>query len=165
MKEVLAGTRDGDGETPQVRIKDVQTASRENAMDAMYQAAIATVTPLEGLLLISLGALIRNTGRIEVDIVELMTKMDALASGSGDNQYMPAPNFDEVLYMLTNLAEGSLLKLQTPKSSKTTFQASLGGSGGAWPMISLGYDWTDLRKAFKNTVHKDLAEKHLSPQF
>jgi hypothetical protein len=55
-----------------------------------------------------------------------------------------------------------LVSLHTPKSSSVTFRATQGGSGGAWPLISLPMDPSNLRKALRDTAHSALAEKYIT---
>lgn len=63
----------------------------------------------EALLLVSLAALCRATGR-EVggfDIKDILAKMEALANAAGDSQYIPSPSFEETIRLLTRLGEVS----------------------------------------------------------
>jgi origin recognition complex subunit 1 len=165
MKEVKNGVRDDPRsakDRPMVRIKDVQKASRESFCSVAVNA-IAASTPLEALLLVSLGSLCKSTGRHAggFDIKELMTKMDAAASASGDDQYLPPPSVSATLSILSNLGEACLVRLETPKSSLVSFRAAQGGSGGAFPLVSIEFDYSVLIRALKDTPHLDLAEKYL----
>ena len=151
---------------PKVRIADVQKASLESFNMAMV-TAVSFTAAYEALLLVSLAALCRSTGR-EVggfDIKDILTKMEALANAAGNPQYMPAPSFEETIRLLTRLGEMNLVELRTIKSSSTTFRQSLGGSGGAWPMTSLAIDELTLLKGLKNTSHSELAQKNLPFMF
>ena len=78
--------------------------------------AVSFSASFEALLLVSLAALCRATGR-EVggfDIKDILVKMEALANASGDPQYLPSPSFGETIRLLTGLGEVSnRTKLQT----------------------------------------------------
>lgn len=91
---------------PIVRIKDVQKAGKESFNTALLTAA-SFVTSLQALLLVTLAALSRSTGRESggFDINEIMMKMDALSSNAGDPQYTPPPSFRETVNMLNRLGE------------------------------------------------------------
>ena len=93
---------------PTIRIGDVQKASLESFNMAMV-TAVSFAAAYEALLLVSLAALCRATGR-EVggfDIKDILTKMEALANATGDSQYIPAPSFEETIRLLTRLGEVS----------------------------------------------------------
>lgn len=93
---------------PTVRISDVQKASRESFNMAVV-TAVSYSTSFQALLLVSLAALLRSTGR-EVggfDIKDIMMKMEAIAGASGDHQYSPPPSFGETIRLLNRLGEVS----------------------------------------------------------
>ncbi len=93
---------------PKIRIGDVQKASLESFNMAMV-TAVSFSASYEALLLVSLAALCRATGR-EIggfDIKDILTKMEALANAAGDSQYIPAPSFEETIRLLTRLGEVS----------------------------------------------------------
>jgi hypothetical protein len=96
------------GSYPTIRIGDVQKASQESFNKAMV-TAVSFVSSFEALLLVSLAALRRSTGR-EVggfDMQDILTKLEAVASASGDPQYLPPPNFNETLQLLNRMGEVS----------------------------------------------------------
>lgn len=97
-----------DGQFPTVRISDVQKASRQSFNTGLTIAA-SFLTPFQALLLISLYSLYRSTGRENggFDIKDIMIKMDAIAGASGEEQYLPAPNFSETIHLLNSLGEVS----------------------------------------------------------
>jgi origin recognition complex subunit 1 len=169
MQEVEVGTRSdpkAPNDRPMVRIKDIQRVSQEKVGSVMSHA-IASAAPLEALVLVSLAALSRHSGRETggFDIIEVMTKTQAVANASGNSEYTPAPAFHEMLEILGRLAESRLVTLKTEKSSSITFRSSQGGSGGAWPIIGLIVDDCDIISAFRNGPHAQLAEKQLMSAF
>jgi hypothetical protein len=72
--------------------------------------AVSFLSSFEALLLVSLAALRRSTGRElgGFDIQDITTKMEAVASGSGDPQYNPPPSFKETTELLNRLGEVSV---------------------------------------------------------
>lgn len=95
---------------PKIKISDVQRASQESFNKAVV-TAVSFCTPLQALLLIAVASLCRATGR-EVggfDIQDVLTKMEAIASGSGDPQYLRPPSFNEALQLVNLLGEVSVL--------------------------------------------------------
>lgn len=94
---------------PKIRIGDVQKVSQESFNMALI-AAVSFSASFEALLLISLAALRRSTGR-EVggfDVQDILVKMEAIASASGDPQYCPPPAFGETLHLINRLGEVGL---------------------------------------------------------
>ncbi|KAG7352351.1 cell division control protein 6 [Nitzschia inconspicua] len=138
---------------PRIRIGDVQKASQESFNKAIV-TAISFCTPFQALLLVSVASLCRSTGREagEFTVQDIVTKMEAVANGSGELQYLRPPNVNETLRLVNVLGEMNLVKLKTDKS--------LSGRS-PWPAISLVVDDLALLKGFKNTPHKQLAEKYL----
>jgi origin recognition complex subunit 1 len=150
---------------PTVRISDVQKASRES-FNVGLSIATSFLRPFQALLLISLASLYRTTGReTGFDIVDIMTKMEAIAGSSGDPQYNPPPSFGETIHLLNSLGESNLVGLKTDKSSLVSFRASRGGSGGAWPVVRMLVQEGELLRGFKKTPHKSLFEKNLPSIF
>ena len=151
------------GTSPLVRIVDVQRVSRE-ASDSGIAKAVAQSTPFEALLLVSMASLCRTTGRENrgFDVEEIMTKMDALAGGFGDEQYTPAPRLEETLFLLQRLAEVQIVQLSTPNNASLSYRSTLTGMGGAWPIASLLPDESNLLLALRGTKHAQLAQKYLS---
>jgi origin recognition complex subunit 1 len=91
---------------PKIRIGDVQKASQESFNMALV-AAVSFSSSFEALLLISLAALRRTTGR-EVGgfgVQDILVKMEAIASASGDPEYSPPPAFGETLELINRLGE------------------------------------------------------------
>jgi len=163
FQQVEKGTRKDKPGNPIVTIKDVQMVCREKIGSVMSNA-IAFSTPFQALILVSLGALARHSGREMgfFDIGELMTKIEAVANSSGNLEYTPAPSFHELLEILIRLAEARLVRLHTEKSTSSSFRCSQGGNGGVWPLVTLNVDECDIVSALKNTPHSQLVEKQLS---
>lgn len=104
--KALIHDSDGPAIEPIVRIGDVQKASRASFNMALL-TAVSFSTPFQALLLVTLAALGRSTGRETggFDIKEIMTKMEAIAGSSGDLQYSPPPSFGETIALLNQLGE------------------------------------------------------------
>lgn len=93
---------------PKIKISDVQKASQESFNKALV-TAVSFCTPFQALLLIALASLCRATGR-EVggfELQDVLTKMEAMANGSGDSQYARPPNVNETLQLVNTLGEVS----------------------------------------------------------
>jgi Cdc6-like AAA superfamily ATPase len=146
---------------PIVRIKDVLKVSRDSYNSARAKS-VALCTPFEALVLISLAALSRTTGREfgGFDVEEIMTKMESIANASGDPMYLPPPNLPETLDIYDRLHQSDLVKLETPQNSSN--HASIAGSGGPWPLVKMIMDDVAVLLALKGTPNHDLAQKHLS---
>ena len=147
---------------PTVTIKDVMKVTRES-FNSVQSKMVANCTPYEALLLISLGSLMRSSGRESggFDLEEIMTKMEAIANSYG-NAYLPAISLPQALGILSRLADVGLVFLRTPHNASMSFRASLAGSGGAWPLVSLAMEDVTLLVALKETPHHELAQKYLS---
>jgi origin recognition complex subunit 1 len=147
---------------PIVRIKDVLKVSRESFNSAQSKA-VSLCTSFEALLLVSLAALSKSTGRESggFDVEELLSKMEGTANAFGDMEYLPAPSLPETLGMLTRLGEAHLVSLQTPRTSSVSYRAALAGSGGAWPLVSLQVDDIAIMLALRQSPHNELAQKYL----
>lgn len=190
LKQAEEGTwrhpRQG-GHQPVVCIGDIQRASLESPTITI---ALSSLMPFEALVIVALASLLKTTGRLTggFDIQEVMTKVESIAAGAGEMQYLPCPTFLEVLDVLQYLGEVSslvschsqgdvvcsdlineviltqaqLVVLFTPRSNGRAFRAAQGGSGGAWPIVSLPMDYQDIRTALRKSPHREIAEKFLS---
>ena len=147
---------------PQVTIGDALKVSRESFYSAKSQA-MTRCTPFEALLLVTLASLAKSTGREfgGFDMEEILVKMEALANGLGDERYLPTPGLSEAMDVVIRLAEGNIVSVVTPKSTSLTYRASLAGSGGPWPLVSLTVDDLSVLLALKKSPHKDLGLKYL----
>ena len=148
---------------PIVRIKDVLKVSRESFNSAQSKM-VTNFSPYEALFMISLGSLSKTSGREfgGFDLEELMTKMDAIASAAGDPMYLPALTLPQALGILSRLGDARLISLETPRHASMSYRASLAGSGGAWPLVSMVMDDLAVLLALKGTPHHGLAQKYLS---
>jgi origin recognition complex subunit 1 len=148
-----------------VLIDDVVRVSRDSFNSAQSRT-IALCSSLEALLIVTLASLSKTTGREfgGFDVEELVTKMASVANAHGDVQYLPPPNLEETLIMLRNLGSSNLITLDSPQNASLSYRASLAGSGGAWPLVSLPIDDVAVLIALKNTDHHRLAERHLGRQ-
>jgi origin recognition complex subunit 1 len=102
------GQSDGAPEPPDyvVRIADVQRATRA-MLDSPMIKAVTTCTAFEALVLISLAALRSASANEEaaIGMRDLLIKMRAVASVSGDPWYSPVPSFQELIGILNRMAE------------------------------------------------------------
>jgi hypothetical protein len=96
---------------------------------------------------------------------EILVKMEALANGLGDSSYLPAPMLSEAREVVSRLGESNIVGLQTPQLTSLTYRASLAGSGGPWPLVSLTVDDLSVLLALKKSPHKALAQKYLGLNF
>lgn len=112
MKSAIRDSADQNDSTvrPIVRIGDVHKAGRDS-FNMVLVTAVSFSTPFQALLLVSLAALGRSTGRESggFDIEEVLTKMHALAGASGDQQYSTPPSFGEVIHLINQVGEVGLL--------------------------------------------------------
>mmetsp|Transcript_60079 Transcript_60079/g.147754 ORF Transcript_60079/g.147754 Transcript_60079/m.147754 type:complete len:92 (-) Transcript_60079:3141-3416(-) len=91
--------------------------------------------------------------------------MEAISDTAGDPQYSPPPAFGETLELMNRLGEMNLIFMNTPHSSSTSYRASQGGSGGAWPLTTPAIDELTLLRGLKGTRHRQLAEKTIPSLF
>lgn len=147
---------------PIVRIKDVQRVTREK-MGSVTSQTLAGLAPLEALVVVAVAGLSKSSGRGagRLDILEVTTKVEAVANAQGNSMYLPPPSFTELLSILERLADSRLIHLRTEKSSALSFRSSRGGSGGAWPMIASAVDSSAILLAFRQGQHSQLAESQL----
>jgi len=150
-------------EPPSVSIRDVLKVTRESFNSAQSKM-VANCTPYEALLMISLASLSRTSGREfgGFDLEELMTKMEAFANASGNPLYLPALTLPQALGILSRLGDAGLISLETPRHTSMSYRASLAGSGGAWPLVSMAMDDFAVLIALKGTPHNGLAQKYLA---
>ena len=150
------------GADPLVTIRDAVQVSRESFYSAKSQA-ITRCTAFEALLLVSLASLSKSTGREfgGFDMEDILVKMEALANGLGDPRYLPTPTLAEAMDIVSRLAEGNIVSAVTPQTTSLTYRASLAGSGGPWPLVSLTVDELSVFLALKKSPHKGLGQKYL----
>lgn len=154
---------------PVVTIRDAVKVSRESFSSATAQA-ITRCTSMEALLLVTLAALSKSTGREYggFDMDEILVKMQALAQSLGDARYLPTPSVSECLGLVARLAEGHLVSTMSTTMSSTrgavgTVAPSLAmrSGGGPWPLVSLTVDDLSVLLALKKSPHQPLAQKYL----
>lgn len=148
---------------PVVRVVDVLASTKESSNSADSKLT-AKCTPFEALLLVSVAALRKSTGRETggFDVTDVFTKMDSVARAFGNKQYLPSPGLRETLRLLARLGEAGVLTMEAPRSTDTSYVASSAGNGVAWPMVSTKLDDTTILLALKGTPHFDLAKKYLA---
>jgi len=153
----------GTQDQPTVQIKDVLKVSRESFNSAQSKM-VANFTAYEALFMIALASLSKTSGREfgGFDLEELMTKMEGIANAAGDPLYLPALTLPQALGILSRLGDARLIGLETPRHSSMSYRASLAGSGGAWPLVSMVMDDVAVLLALKGTPHNDIAQKYLS---
>lgn len=141
---------------PIVRIKDIQEVSRDS-FHSTYARCISMCTTFEALLLIALAALTKSTGRETggFDVEELLSKMEALANGSGDPEYSPPPNLDELFGLMSRMSSSRLIVLGKPVMVNSVV-------GGPWPRVCSAVDEVTVLSAFRSTRHHALAQKYLA---
>ncbi|KAL7576089.1 hypothetical protein ACA910_000870 [Epithemia clementina (nom. ined.)] len=157
-----AGNPDSD-KPPIVRISDVMKVSLDSSHSS-HLKAVSMCAPFEALMLVTLALLCRSTGR-EIggfDIEEIVVKMESIANGFGEEKYLPPPSLGETLNLLLRLGETQLVSLQSPRTSSVCFRASLAGSGGPWPLVSLVVEDHEVFKGLKGTGHEKLSQTYLS---
>jgi origin recognition complex subunit 1 len=148
---------------PIVRIKDVLKVSREST-NAAQPRSVGLCAPFQVLFLVALAALSKTTGREYggFDVEEITTKMRSIADSFGDPMYLPPPTLPETLGMLSRLRDNHLVAMASPRDRSLSFRASLAGSGGPWPLVSMVMDDLAVLLALKETPHYNLAQKFLS---
>lgn len=157
LSDVSYGRRKHSTDDGLIKIDDIQKASRE-MFDTIISKAISHATSFEALLFVSLASLKRKSG-CELggfEVKDVLVKMSGVASAFGDDAYLPAPTYQELLDMLNRLNEASIITLQTPNGGHY-----YGSSGASNTRIILSLDDYEVLNALQNTYHCKLAEKHL----
>jgi origin recognition complex subunit 1 len=146
-----------------VAIPDV-TAALKSIAASPHLKAVKTATDFEALVIVSVASVINSSGRDSggAGMQEILTKMSAIASASGESRYMPIPNWNDLLEMLNRLGHAKVLLVETPKvnSSAKQFAAGCGG-GGLWPLVLLNMDGNDVYDSLKDSSHDKLVAKNL----
>jgi Cdc6-like AAA superfamily ATPase len=155
---------DGTGERPSlvVTIQDVNLCAQD-PLKAGLSLAVQHASVFEALLLAALAHLGLRTGRDSAgfDVEEIVFKMEAMASALGDKQYLPPPCLAETLDMISRLAEAHIISCKTPRNASLSYRSHISGSGGPWPLITLGMADADVGVALSKSVfHKELARKY-----
>lgn len=153
----------GTNSNPVVMVKDVVAAVQKSTSSAEFKR-IEQCAPFEALFLLSLAVLRKSTGikGKGFDVEEIITKTEHLAKSSGNELYLPPPNFRETLELINRLADCQLVSIEAPeKLASISFRSVSSGCGGHWPMVYTDAEDTTLIMAFKNTPHGKLAAKYL----
>ena len=155
-----SGATSSDGKKATVSVRDIVGAVKA-MIDAPVLKAIKQSSNLEALLLVSLASLLQSTGREEggIGVEELKMKMSSVSAAVGKKEYMPVPNFNETLRMLTGMYESRIVELVTPSSYNIRMEAA--GTNGAWPLVFLNVDVVDVRDAISNGKHDKMAEMYI----
>ena len=106
-----------EGSHPKVKISDVQKGSRDMYTSILHKA-IACSSTYETLVLIAIGALKKNkigsTDVISLDLREILTKIESIANGSGEDRYMSARlSLGDLMGILRRLGDVSVSILCT----------------------------------------------------
>jgi hypothetical protein len=101
-------------------------------------------------------------GNCSITSGEITAKMRSMADGFGDPMYLPPPTLLETLGMIPRLYDNHLIAVTTPRYRSLSFRASLAGSGGPWPLVSMVMDDLAVISALKGTPHNDLVQRFLS---
>jgi Cdc6-like AAA superfamily ATPase len=105
LSDIDMGKRNN--ETAQITITDIQKASRE-MFGTLLNKAVSNATALEALLLVSLASLKRQSTVLDdggVFVNDVLTKMESVSRGIGDENYLPSPTLSELLGMLSRFGE------------------------------------------------------------
>jgi len=145
-----------EGSHPTVKISDVQRGSRDMYTSIIHKA-ISCSSSYEALVLIAIGALKKaKVGKdiVSLDVQEMLTKIESIANGSGEERYLSARlSLGDLLGILSRLGDAGILTLTTPKHSNHP-----------WPLIQTSLEPYEINSSYRNTPHSKLAEKHLAEQ-
>jgi len=148
----------------------VQKVARD-IFDSPMLHAIEMCSTFEALVFVALASLKKTMtersggggGIGGFSIQELLQKMEGIASGVGDDKYLPCPTLDELIDMLHRLQELGPIIMYTSEKP-TTKEIIAGCHNGRWPrtLVQLTVeDYTVALALKKNLPHKHLAEKYL----
>jgi origin recognition complex subunit 1 len=148
---------------PIVRVHDLLNAARDPVNDT-YVASIAAVSSHQALVLIAIASLMKSTGR-ETDgfyVEEIQPKMVAIADPTGNPMYTPAPDEPITIDIVNRLCVDDMMKLHTPRDCTLSYNALLMGCTGTGTKMSLPFDISTLLQGLKQSIHRELAMKHIS---
>lgn len=96
------------GSHPKVKISDVQRGSRD-MYTSIIHTAISCSSSYEALVLIAIGALKKaKVGIVSLDVREMLTKIESIANGSGEERYLSARlSLSDLLGILSRLGDVS----------------------------------------------------------
>lgn len=92
-----------------VQIGDVNAAIKRSH-NTMLSRAIAAVHPFQALCLVALASLRLATGKTELTLDEVHTKVKALASASGMQEFRKAPTWNDMIFVVEVLTEVSMVE-------------------------------------------------------
>ncbi|KAL7433937.1 hypothetical protein ACHAXM_003855 [Skeletonema potamos] len=99
-----------EGSHPKVKISDVQRGSRDMYTSIIHKA-ISCSSSYEALVLIAIGALKKSkVGKdiVSLDVQEMLTKIESIANGSGEERYLSARlSLGDLLGILSRLGDVS----------------------------------------------------------
>jgi hypothetical protein len=180
LEEYSSGKRQlSEGSCPMVRVADVQKGSRD-IFTSFVLKAVSCSTDYEALLLISLGALKRGNDESCFELKELLTKIESIANGSGEQRYMNARlAFADLLGMVNRLGDVSastsygknvfptiltIFVLQIVCVHKAGVIKLNFYDGSPWPWIATDLHTYEILASYRDTRHSKLAENHLANQ-
>jgi origin recognition complex subunit 1 len=101
-----------EGSHPKVKISDVQRGSRDMYTSIIHKA-ISCSSSYEALVLIAIGALKKaKVGKdiVSLDVQEMLTKIESIANGSGEERYLSARlSLGDLLGILSRLGDVSTI--------------------------------------------------------
>ena len=99
-----------EGSHPKVKISDVQKGSRDMYTSIIHKA-ISCSSSYEALVLIAIGALKKakvGSDIVSLDVREMLTKIESIANGSGEERYLSARlSLSDLLGILSRLGDVS----------------------------------------------------------
>lgn len=159
-RDIQNGKRSLNDNTPYgcVTVADIGKASRD-MFNTVFSVAIRNSSCFEALLYVALASLRRQSGKENgvFTFIEVLTKMEGIASSFGSDKYLPAPSYSELLDMLSRLGEARIIFLMTPNGANGFH----GCNGISDTNIKLNVEDYEVFNALKDTEHLKLAEKHL----
>jgi len=148
-----------------VSTMDISAAASES-LQSPFDFIVANAASYEVLVIVSVAALKKSTGRDEgwFGLKEISTKMEAFSGALGDPEYLPPLTFDDLSGILSRLNECGLFAFNTPNTPSIALAAA-GYCLGKWPrtLVQLQMQELDVYKALRDTSHKRLVQRFLSP--
>lgn len=141
-----------------ITVADMSKASRL-IFNTTFSNAIRHASSFEVLLYVSLASLRKQSGleSVRFTLVDVLTKMEGIASSFSDNRYLPSPSYSELLEMLSRLGESRIIVIHAASGSYGIY----GSNGASDAKVGLAVEDHEILNALKDTEHCNLAEKHL----
>lgn len=91
-----------------IGVTDIQNAAKQMFHTVLY-LAVTHATAYQALLFVALASLHSSTGRKTVGFTldEVIIKMESMANSFGNSRYLPPPQYNMVMSMLSPLGEVS----------------------------------------------------------